>query len=97
MERIPIAAAIVIMAGMAAAAAHAQGSDTPAKNDPNRITCKRINQTGSRTRYTKVCATAAEWKAAENRSQNLLTGMQGKSLQGSGAIQQGPMGGGSVQ
>ncbi|WHO39202.1 hypothetical protein PMI04_000955 [Sphingobium sp. AP49] len=33
------------------------------KNDPNAVRCRRLDETGSLVRKTRVCKTNAEWRA----------------------------------
>ena len=43
----------------------------PKKNDPNKVVCKTIAETGSRLNKTRACHTVAEW--AELRRQTKAT------------------------
>lgn len=45
----------------------------------NRIVCKDIKQTGSRLRVERVCASAREWRLAEEESQKALSDRQAQS------------------
>jgi hypothetical protein len=92
MLRVVVGAIALAAAGAAVAHAKPDASD---KDDPNRVICKRITPTGSRTRYEEVCATAAEWKAAEKTGQDFLKSSQSRSALGSGQVQSGM--GGTVQ
>lgn len=57
----------------AAATADGSGAATSApknENDPNAVTCRRVESTGSRLQAKRMCATAAEWEA--QRAQDRL-------------------------
>ena len=60
----------------AATAAVADEDDT--------VVCKKIQDTGSRVRRTKVCKTKSEWNAAEKGAQDTMRGIQQKGVQPGG-------------
>jgi hypothetical protein len=68
----------------AVAVASPAGAETAADKDPNKVVCKKIYPTGSRTRVTKVCATQAEWDAQASRSSDSVKTMQGRAGVGGG-------------
>lgn len=55
-----------------------------AQDDGEKVICKRIEDTGSRVRKTKVCHTKAEWDAKEKGAQDTLRGIQQKGVQPGG-------------
>ena len=56
---------------VALAATAATAAPSSKKNDPNKIVCKTIAETGSRLNKTRACHTVAEW--AELRRQTKQT------------------------
>jgi hypothetical protein len=50
-----------------------------AKDDPNRIICKREATIGSRVSAKKVCKTQADWKTLAQESKDYSNGVQQKS------------------
>jgi hypothetical protein len=62
-------------------------AESSADKDPNKVVCKKIYPTGSRTRVTKVCATQAEWDAEARDSSDSVKNMQGKAGVGGGGAQ----------
>jgi hypothetical protein len=59
--------AIVLLVTAVPALAQAQSAQRskPAKNDPGRIICEKVEQIGSRLATKRICMTAAQW--AEKR------------------------------
>lgn len=57
-------ATITLMLSAAPALAQTQAAKQakPAKNDPNRIICEKIEQIGSRLATKRICMTAAQWE-----------------------------------
>lgn len=53
-------------------------------DEGEKVVCKRIEDTGSRVRKTKVCHTKAEWDAQEKGAQETLRGIQQKGVQPGG-------------
>jgi hypothetical protein len=75
--------ASLALLGMVAAGS-AASAETTTDKDPNKVVCKKIYPTGSRTRVTKVCATQAEWDAQAGRSGEAVKTMQGRAGVGGG-------------
>jgi hypothetical protein len=62
----------------------AQQANTPeqkkmAKDDPNRIVCRKEPQIGSLVRGKKICKTQADWKALAQESKDYSNQQQQKS------------------
>ena len=84
-----LAAAILLMAAGANAAppadtetsATSASTDTQAQADDNKKICRTEKATGSLTRRTRVCMTAAQWRDVNTRTMRGVSEMQG---QGSG-------------
>jgi hypothetical protein len=68
----------------AAVIASQASAETNADQDPNKVICKKIYPTGSRTRVTKVCATKAQWDAEANSSSRSVKNMQSRAGVGGG-------------
>ena len=45
-------------------------------SDPDKVVCKRLNQTGSRLASTKVCMTRAQWADRQRQDQKEIEKMQ---------------------
>lgn len=89
-------AAAILMAGtsVAAAAQQAQNQQAPAEQqDDNKKVCRTERSTGSLTRRTRVCMTAAQWREVNARTYKGVTEMQG-TASGSQAIANNPGAGG---
>jgi hypothetical protein len=89
-------AAAILMAGtsVAAAAQEAQNQQAPAEQqDDNKKVCRTERSTGSLTRRTRVCMTAAQWREVNARTYKGVTEMQG-TASGSQAIANNPGAGG---
>lgn len=78
----------LVFAGAAAGgAATAQGQSATSANDPNRLICRRIQETGSLVRTTRQCFTRAEWdriaetarRGAQRTTQELSGGFNGNN------------------
>ncbi|GAA4812450.1 hypothetical protein GCM10023232_04650 [Sphingosinicella ginsenosidimutans] len=65
MKKLILVATLASVAGAAAAGAMAQQPAQKGSEDPDRMICRRITQTGSRLQGERVCMTAAQW--AEQR------------------------------
>jgi gas vesicle protein len=78
-----IACATLFGAAPALAQAPASGSPAqPAKNqDPNRVICEKIQETGSRLNSRKVCMTAQQWEDQRRRDRENLQDAQQRSLE----------------
>lgn len=57
---------------------------TPVAAEENPVICKRISDTGSRVRKTKVCHTKSEWTGGEKSAQDTLRTIQHKGVQPGG-------------
>ncbi len=57
--------------GAAAKTAEPEQAASKSERDPNELICKRVKKTGSNL-ATRVCATRAEWKEAEENMPDLL-------------------------
>jgi|EndMetStandDraft_4_1072995.scaffolds.fasta_scaffold1182347_2 hypothetical protein len=76
--------AMILAVATMAPAAHAKDKDAGGEPDPNKKICKNEKMTGSLTRVTRTCMTAAEWsKIAEttNKSIDDLNRNQGRAVQ----------------
>ena len=82
-------------AAQAAAAAPAEQTSTSSEAEPQeeRKICRTERATGSLTRRTRVCLTAAQWREVNSRTYKGVTEMQG-SASGSQAIANNPGPGG---
>jgi hypothetical protein len=70
-----------VMPGMVLAAEAAPGSAAKlARDDPNRVVCRRLDVTGSLVQTGKICKTNAEWKAQARDTQDEATQMQQRGL-----------------
>ena len=76
-------AATIVMAGtsVAAAAQDAQGAQAAEQQDDSKKICRTERATGSLTRRTRVCMTAAQWRDLNTKTMRGVSEMQG---QGSG-------------
>jgi hypothetical protein len=50
--------------------------EPPNGNDPDRIVCKTIGESGSRLRRARICYSLAEWAERQRRTQELIDRMQ---------------------
>lgn len=70
---------------MSAAPAFAQtqdGSKPSAKpQDPNRVICEKVQETGSRLNARKICMTAQQWEEQRRRDRENLQDAQQRSLE----------------
>lgn len=84
--RLHLVVTLACIAPMALApvAAHAAdaASQQPqlARDDPNRVVCRRQEVTGTFTRTVKVCKTNAEWREQMRNAQEVGTDMQERGL-----------------
>lgn len=60
-----VAIVLLVTAVPALAQAQSDQRSKPAKNDPNRVICEKVEQIGSRLATKRICMTAAQW--AEKR------------------------------
>jgi hypothetical protein len=77
-------AATILMAGTSVAAAAQEAQSVQAatdQQDDNKKICRTEKATGSLTRRTRVCMTAAQWRDVNTRTMRGVSEMQG---QGSG-------------
>lgn len=61
---------LLVPAAVTAANEPTAAKNGQAKADPNRQICRRIRETGSLARSTRVCHTQAEWDLLAERSRN---------------------------
>ncbi|BCW90257.1 hypothetical protein sos41_34250 [Alphaproteobacteria bacterium SO-S41] len=66
------------------AAAPQPAATAAAAEEEDTVVCKKIQDTGSRVRRTKVCKTKSEWNAAEKGAQDTMRGIQQKGVQPGG-------------
>ena len=59
-----VATAATFPAAMAAAA------EGPQKSSRDRMVCRTLDESGSRTRSSRVCKTKSEWEQAENAAKH---------------------------
>ncbi len=64
----------------AVAQAQAGQPAKPAKNDPNRMICEKIEQIGSRLATKRICMTAAQWEEKRRLDREGLENAQSKTL-----------------
>jgi hypothetical protein len=62
---------ILLLTGGAAAP-----DEPPNGNDPDRIVCRTIGESGSRLRHTRICHSLSEWAERQRRTQELIDRMQ---------------------
>ncbi len=80
------ALAIVAASGVATAQSRSSGT-TAGASDPNRLICRRIQETGSLVRTIRQCFTRAEWdriaesarRGAQRTAQELSGGFNGNN------------------
>jgi len=72
-------AACAVILSAAPALAQTQDGQKPAKSDPNRIICEKIQETGSRLNARKVCMTAQQWEEQRRRDRENLQDAQQRS------------------
>ena len=76
------AGALLVTAAPALAQAQPDGQQPSAKqNDPNRVICEKIRETGSRLNSRKVCMTAQQWEEQRRRDRENLQDAQQRSLE----------------
>lgn len=68
----------------AAAATPASGPSTAAKEDPNRIICEKVQETGSRLNARKTCMTAAQWVEQRKRDREAVEDAQRQKAEPAG-------------
>lgn len=72
---------VLALAVGAGAPALAQTATSASANDPNRLICRRIQETGSLVRTTRQCFTRAEWdriaETARRGAQRTVTDLSG--------------------
>ena len=83
------AAAIIAFAGVAASAQEAQNAEQP--QEEKKI-CRTERATGSLTRRTRICLTAAQWRELNDRTRKGLNEMA-SGASGGKACAQDPSGG----
>ena len=79
-------ACVTLMSAAAASAstpAAAQPSTT-AKQDPNRIICEKVQETGSRLNARKTCMTAAQWVEQRKRDREAVEDAQRQKAEPAG-------------
>jgi hypothetical protein len=88
-------AATLVLAGtgVAAAAQEAQPAQSPPEQPEEKKVCRTERATGSLTRRTRVCMTAAQWREINAKTYKGVTEMQG-TASGSQAIPNNPGAGG---
>lgn len=57
----------VVAALLSSAAAMAEQSGKPDRNDPNAVRCRSIKVTGSLVKRERICRTNAEWRTSSDR------------------------------
>jgi hypothetical protein len=94
MKRIGWAATILMATtGVAAAAQEARSEQAPPEQQEEKKICRTERATGSLTRRTRVCMTAAQWREINARTYKGVSELQG-SASGSQAIVNNPGAGG---
>ena len=74
--------ALVFAAPVAAQTTQAGQQPPAAKpNDPNRIICQRVEETGSRIAAHKVCLTAQQWEEKRRSDRSYVEDAQQRSLE----------------
>lgn len=63
MKKILLLAAMVVLPAVASAQ-----SPQPASTDTDKVKCRRIPETGSNARFTKVCRKESEWRRMQDDS-----------------------------
>jgi Ni/Co efflux regulator RcnB len=48
----------------------AAAADSPQKSSGDRMVCRTLDESGSRTRSNRVCKTKSEWERAENAAKH---------------------------
>lgn len=51
-------------------------ADAPAPTKADAQVCRRVEQLGSRIRYHRICRTAAEWEALDDRARSQVNRLQ---------------------
>ena len=78
----------ILMFGAAPAPAQTTTSGAPAstaaKDDPNRIICEKVQETGSRLNTRKTCMTAAQWVEQRKRDREAVEDAQRRQTEPSG-------------
>jgi hypothetical protein len=70
--------ALLLSAAPALALVQAPEQAKPAKSDPDRIICEKIEQIGSRLATRRVCMTAAQWAEKRRLDREELQTIQAK-------------------
>lgn len=60
------------------AAAASGSSNKSGKDDPNKVICRTINDTGDKLRKTRACHTAAEWRELRRQSREAIEQIQNR-------------------
>ncbi|HEX6741026.1 MAG TPA: hypothetical protein VF079_04430 [Sphingomicrobium sp.] len=77
--------ALVLSAAAASASTPAPGqSSTAPKDDPNRIICEKVQETGSRLNARKTCMTAAQWVEQRKRDREAVEDAQRQKAEPAG-------------
>jgi hypothetical protein len=61
---------------LAAGAATASQSSSKAPDDPNKIVCRTVAETGSRLNKTRACHTVAEWAELKRQTRSTVEHIQ---------------------
>ena len=72
--------ALLLIAVPALAQTRAAQQAKPAKNDPDRIICEKIEQIGSRLATKRICMTAAQWAEKRRMDREDLENVQQRSF-----------------
>ena len=74
---------VALLATAAPAVAQNQPNPSPTskQQDPDRIICEKIQETGSRLNVRRVCMTAQQWEEQRRRDRENLQDAQQRSLE----------------
>jgi len=59
-----------------AVATGASAANTAKKNDPNKVVCRTVEESGSRLKKTRACHTMAEWAEIRRQAKEQIDHIQ---------------------